>query len=446
MSRWIMSDRDILFCRYPVPGRTKTRLIPLLGRAGAAELQRRMTEETLSKVKRFSGGCSVDVEVCFEGGDEGKMERWLGPGLSFLKQVEGDLGRRMEAAFDRAFQSGCRRVVLHGIDIPKLDGAHLQEAFDALGECDLVLGPSEDGGYWLIGLKGSAELFRGIEWGTSSVLQETLRRAEGDHLTVHLLPTLSDVDTPSQWRGVFPDGDEPRPYLSVVIPTLDEGTNIEATIGRASCDDAEIIVVDAGSKDDTAAKATSMGATLLVGRRGRGAQQNLGARASRGRVLLFLHGDTLLPDSYADKVFETLLDPGVVAGGFKFRTDLDSPLMRIIEFTTHIRSRYLGLPYGDQALFMRRDVFDETGGFPECALGEDFYLVRRLSKKGRIAVVAACIITSGRRWRELGVIRTTFINQVVAAGLLLGFPSETLARIYRRKRYARRERGHKELA
>jgi uncharacterized protein len=106
--------------------------------------------------------------------------------------------------------------------------------------------------------------------------------------------------------------------------------------------------------------------------------------------------------------------------------------MRFIELTTQIRSRYLMLPYGDQALFMRKSVFEEQGGFQECPLGEDFRLVRRLAKKGRVATVPASVMTSGRRWRERGVIRTTFINQVVVAGLLLGVRSETLARLYKK--------------
>ena len=423
-------DRVIVFCRYPVPGRTKTRLIPALGRAGAAELQRCMTEEGFSRVRRFSRERKTEVVVCFEGGDEKRMTRWLGPGGSLQRQVSGNLGTRMKAAFDQAFQDGCRRVVLHGTDVPDLETIHLEEAFAALLECDLVLGPSVDGGYWLLGLKGPADLFSTIRWGEPSVLQETLAKAKRASLKVHLLPVLEDLDTPDQLEGFFPGGCGLPPYISVIIPTLNEGENIEPVIRRASCGDAEVIVVDSGSEDDTVPKAKSLGAAIFHGMRGRASQQNLGAKAARGRVVLFLHGDTLLPDSYADHVFEALMDSRVVAGGFGFRTDADGALMRFIEFTTLVRSRYLMLPYGDQALFMRRSVFEGAGGFPECALGEDFHLVRRLSKKGRIATAPASVITSGRRWRERGVIRTTCINQVVVAGLLLGIRAETLARIY----------------
>lgn len=428
-------DRDILFCRYPVPGATKTRLIPLLGRAGAAELQRRMTEEVLSRIKRFARTHPVEVEVCFQGGSEDKVRRWLGPGPLLTRQSDGDLGARMKGAFDSAFRSGCKRVVLHGADIPGLDPSHLHEAFRALHEVDLVLGPSTDGGYWLIGLRVPADLFEEMTWSVETVLQETLQRAGKKGLSTHLLPALTDIDTPEGLRSGLPDPGVSRPYLSVIIPALNEERNIGSAVRQAAMEDAEVIVVDAGSEDRTGSEALEMGARVLAGPRGRAAQQNLGARAARGRVFLFLHADTLLPEKYVDHVFDVLMDSRVSAGAFRFKTNLEGRFMRTIEFTAYLRSRYLSLPYGDQALFMRRGVFEAAGGFPEVPIGEDFYLVRRLCRRGRIVIAPAPVITSGRRWAELGMYRTSWINQVVGAGLLLGISPATLARIYgRRKR------------
>jgi uncharacterized protein len=428
-----VKNRDILFCRYPAPGTTKTRLIPVLGRAGAAELQRRMTEELLSRVKRFAQGRRVEIEVCFEGGDEKRVKKWLGPDLLLSRQIDGDLGRRMKAAIDRAFRDGCRRVVLHGSDIPGVEPSHLQEAFDALSECDLVLGPSTDGGYWLIGLSRPADLFDGMTWSHASVLQETLFRAGEMGLRSHVLTPLTDIDTPVQLGEVLPHWDCDRPYLSVIIPVLNEEANIERAICRASNADAEIVVVDGGSQDRTVARAIASGAKVFKGPRGRGAQQNLGAEAAAGRVLLFLHADTLLPEDYVDHVFEILMDRSVSAGAFRFKTDMQSASMRIIEFTTWIRSRYLAMPYGDQGLFMRRSEFESVGGFREIPLGEDYYLARSLAGRGRIGIAAAPVVTCGRRWREFGVLRTTWINQVMVAGLLLGISSPTLARLYKRR-------------
>jgi hypothetical protein len=130
-------------------------------------------------------------------------------------------------------------------------------------------------------------------------------------------------------------------------------------------------------------------------------------------------------------VFETLMDRRVALGAFRFKTDLDGPFLRGIEWTTYFRSRYLRLPYGDQALFVRKHHFLATGGFPEMPIAEDLFFVRLMSKQGRIAIAPAHAITSGRRWKEMGVLRTTLINQLILAGFALGISPETLAGLYR---------------
>ncbi|MBW1775280.1 MAG: TIGR04282 family arsenosugar biosynthesis glycosyltransferase, partial [Deltaproteobacteria bacterium] len=146
--------------------------MPALGPIGAAELHREMAEKILNVVRKAASGKTMNVEVCFEGGTTSKMGRWLGPGLIFSAQVEGDLGERMGTAFDQAFRKGAIRVVLIGTDIPEACGRHISQAFDALGHNDLVFGPSIDGGYWLLGMKGPADLFHGIPWGTGKVLEK----------------------------------------------------------------------------------------------------------------------------------------------------------------------------------------------------------------------------------------------------------------------------------
>ena len=425
------SDRLILFGRYPVPGRTKTRLIPLLGAARAADFQRELTERTLRTDRSVARTRPVDLEACFEGGSLSKLRRWLGPNLIFSEQRSGDLGERMKAAFLEAFQQGAQRVILHGTDIPGLTTQHIDDAFDALKSHDLVLGPSTDGGYWLIGLKKPADLFDRIEWGTPSVFDKTVAAARGQRLSVHVLSPLTDMDTSEAVKHWMPDWARAQPYLSVIIPALDEEGHIEETILKARSPDAEIIVVDGGSRDRTTERAAQAGATVLTGPRGRALQQNRGAAAASGRVLLFLHADTLLPKDYVAQVFETLMDRRVALGAFRFKTNLARLLMRGIEFTTHIRSECMRLPYGDQALFVRKATFLAVGGFPEIPIAEDLFFVQGVSKQGRIAIAPAHAITSGRRWKEVGLLRTTLINQLILAGFALGISPETLARLYR---------------
>ena len=134
------------------------------------------------------------------------------------------------------------------------------------------------------------------------------------------------------------------------------------------------------------------------------------------KVLLFLHADTQLPEGYVGHIFEAMMDPKTVGGAFRFKTDLDSLFMKATEFVTNIRSRYFKLPYGDQALFVRKPLFESLGGFPEVPIAEDFYFVRRLRRYGRIRIVPADAVTSGRRWKTLGPFRTMLINWQILNG------------------------------
>ncbi len=196
----------IIFTRYPEPGKTKTRLIPVLGAEGAATLQRQMTEQKLTQVRELQAAYPVSVEVHFTGGNEQLMQSWLGSSLIYQRQSEGDIGCRMASAFQASFEAGMNNVVLIGIDCPDLNAQLMAEAFQALHQHDLVLGPAVDGGYYLIGLRRLIpELFTGIRWSTAEVLPETLRIAHRLELAVAKLRLLSDVDRPedlSVWKQV----------------------------------------------------------------------------------------------------------------------------------------------------------------------------------------------------------------------------------------------------
>ena len=199
----------IVFTRYPEVGKTKTRLIPALGAERAAMLQRRMTEFTLKQVEQWvdlhesnlkgdrSSHSPLSVEIRFAGGDRSLMQGWLGSRWSYQPQAAGDLGERMRQAFQFAFETGSKRVVTIGIDCPELDAATLAQAFQALQNHDLVLGPATDGGYYLIGLRSLIpELFSGIDWGTDQVFQQTVAVAEAKGVAIATLAPLTDVDRP----------------------------------------------------------------------------------------------------------------------------------------------------------------------------------------------------------------------------------------------------------
>lgn len=194
------SDRELLiiFTRYPESGTTKTRMIPALGAEGAAKLQRQMTEHTLMQGKNLQNKIqSLSIAIYFAGGDRVLMTNWLGSDLVYHQQSEGDLGEKMKSALAESFMAGFEKVIMIGTDCPDLDRFILDRAFQQLDRNDLVLGPTEDGGYYLIGLNRLiAELFIGISWSTAEVLAQTQAIASKLHLNVSYLPILHDIDRP----------------------------------------------------------------------------------------------------------------------------------------------------------------------------------------------------------------------------------------------------------
>ena len=428
------SRRLVVFSRYPQPGTTKTRLIPALGAEGAAELQRRMTLHLLRHARKLRRRSDVAVEVRFEGGDRRLMKRSFGGAVRYRSQGDGDLGDRMARAFRESFEHGSGRTVIVGTDCPDVSAGVLDEAFEMLGLRDLVLGPARDGGYYLIGLNRHApELFRDMPWGTDEVLATTHERARSLGLSVGFVDLLQDVDRPEdlQAAAALEDG-ATSGLLSVVIPTLNEAENIGPTLESvASGNRVETVVVDGGSTDGTPELARRHGARVISSAPGRAHQMNRGAEAAGGNLLLFLHADTLLPEAYDKCARRILSEPGVAAGAFEFRLSRRSPILKLIERTTNFRARRLGVPYGDQGLFVTRRTFEAVGGFPDMPIMEDVEIVKRLRAQGRIVIANAPAATSARRWEELGEVYTSLFNQVMLLGYSLGVSPTRLARWYR---------------
>jgi len=224
-------------------------------------------------------------------------------------------------------------------------------------------------------------------------------------------------------------------FLTVIIPAFNEEASIASAINSARrAENVEVLVVDGGSTDATARIAREGGARVIVTLTGRAFQMNAGAEAASGDALLFLHADTRLPPGYDKHVRRILARPGVAAGAFRLGIRASGVSVRLVEHMANLRSRYLHLPYGDQAVFLEKKRFAQVGGFPELPIMEDFALVRHLSKLGRIALAPAAVSTSGRRWVRMGIWRTTWINQTVLAAYVLGVPPERIQRFYRRDR------------
>jgi rSAM/selenodomain-associated transferase 2 len=220
--------------------------------------------------------------------------------------------------------------------------------------------------------------------------------------------------------------------LSVIVPMLNEAATIASTLDalRRGAPDAEIVVVDGGSTDASVAIARPLCDILIDASRGRALQMNAGARASQGDVLVFVHADTIVPSTFATDIASALSDPAVVGGRFDVKLDDNALPYRIIGAMISIRSRISRTGTGDQAIFVRRDVFDRLGGFPELELCEDLEFSRRLKRAGRIACLRTRVTTSARRWNRDGVVRTVIRMWLIRAMYLMGVPPARLKRMY----------------
>jgi rSAM/selenodomain-associated transferase 2 len=224
-----------------------------------------------------------------------------------------------------------------------------------------------------------------------------------------------------------------QPAISIIIPTLNEAASIATTMKSArACTGVEIIVADGRSSDGTGEMAKGLGARLLTVTGGRAKQVNAGAMAASSEVLLFLHGDTRLPAGFDKHVMNLLTMPDTAAGAFTLGIDGPEIGLRLIEKLANFRSRFFQMPYGDQAIFLRASLFRSIGGFPEVPIMEDFIFMQRVKKEGKVVIAPIAVTTSSRRWKELGILKTTLINQAVLLAYFLGSDHERLARWYRR--------------
>lgn len=200
--------------------------------------------------------------------------------------------------------------------------------------------------------------------------------------------------------------------LSIVIPALDEATQISAVLERLQAmrgRGTEVIVVNGGSRDATQAIAAPLADQVVTAPRGRARQMNDGAAMASGDVLLFLHADTLLPSDTDQRVRAGLQTGEHVWGRFDVRIGGDARMLRVVAAMMNLRTRLTGIASGDQAMFVTRAAFDAVGGFPEQPLMEDIELSRRLLARSRPLCLAGPALTSGRRWETRGVWRTIFL-------------------------------------
>ena len=220
--------------------------------------------------------------------------------------------------------------------------------------------------------------------------------------------------------------------LSIIVPSLNEADGIAGALsalaplrGRG----VEVIVVDGGSRDGTAARAQPHADLVIGAPRGRAVQMNAGAARARGDILLFLHADTLLPESADALIVDGLKRTRRGWGRFDVAIAGRHPMLKVVAWLMNLRSRITGIATGDQAIFVRRAAFP---GFPEIALMEDVAFCARMKRLGAPACRREKVRTSGRRWESRGVLRTILLMWRLRLAYFLGADPEELSRIYRR--------------
>jgi rSAM/selenodomain-associated transferase 2 len=222
--------------------------------------------------------------------------------------------------------------------------------------------------------------------------------------------------------------------ISVVIPTLNEQSHVARALACSALPGVERIVVDGGSSDGTADEARRLGAEKVIhARAGRAHQMDAGYRAASGEVVLFLHADTSLDPGWSEALSRALADPAVAGGAFRLRFDGTGWLLRAVELGARLRARIGGLPYGDQALFVRKRTLDAAGGIAPVPIFEDLDLVRLIKRSGRLALLPLCARTSARRYGRNGALRQVLRNQAALASYFLRLPRARVAAWYRRR-------------
>lgn len=405
-----MKQAIIIFTRVPVPGQTKTRMMPGISAPGCARLHACFLKDILNECRGVNG----DLYICYTPQDKQKqLYPVLGADRHYMPQRGETLGERMYCAIRDVLEKGYDSCVLLGTDVPELRAECLKQAFSLLKSRDIVLGPSLDGGYYLVGMKKPLEsVFQVKTYGKGCVLRDTVRQLKREGLTVGFTEALQDMDTSEDLQGYRQRmrGDKglqrsstgrylaKTSRISVIVPVFNEENTIvdlqnQLEPLRHRC---EILLVDGGSRDRTLGRIRPH-FKVIHSEKGRAKQMNAGAAESHGDILFFLHCDSRLPEHPLGQIRRVMKNHRAGCFGIAFRSP--DIFMLICRVLSNQRAKYRGIMFGDQGIFTDRSLFFQVGMFPEIPVMEDYQFSLTLKKFGvRPGMAGRRIETSHRRF------------------------------------------------
>lgn len=437
----------ILFTREPIPGKTKTRLMPYFTGEQCAELHKCFLMDIRDEMKRLD----ADIVVAYTGGKPEALTEIFGESTPRICQRGADIWEKMDNAIADTLALGYERAVLTGADIPELKSAVIAQAFKQLEASDVVLAPTSDGGYYLVGMnERHREVFSIETAGPKSVFEATHQSAEDMGLKVSLCDSQEDIDTPedlADYRCRMRSDRKLRRthtgrYLahntkvSIIVPTYNEKETIDSMLCqlRPLRHEAEIIFVDGGSSDGTLTRVENAGSDFKIIRsgKGRGSQLNRGAEAATGDILFFLHCDSKLPAKPIEQIRKVMMSHDWGYFGVKFPSN--NFFMITNRMNSNLRASAGRIVFGDQGIFIDRKVFKETGGFPDIPIMEDYSFSLKLRKLGiKPGRTSHRLETSPRRYGKgtFSILKTELLMFNLRRKFRRGTEPEELASIYR---------------
>lgn len=405
-----MRQAVIVFTRVPIPGQTKTRMMSKFSGKQCAALHSCFLKDIRVECEKLK----ADIFICYTPEDKGeRLYSLFGEQRGYFPQIGENLGEKMYQAFERIFSYGYEECLLIGTDVPELKAEYLKRAFDVLKEKDVVFGCTRDGGYYLVGMQTPRkEVFAISSYGHSDVWKDTLKHLEENNISVGYTQTLDDMDTPEDLQKYYEymrsdkalQKTETGRYLlrnrriSIIIPIYNEEKTIEKMQKQLHPlkEKCEIIFVDGGSTDRTL-EMISPEFTLIHSERGRAKQMNAGALKSTGDILFFLHCDSELPERPLEEIRYVMKDH--LAGCFGIAFHSKNFFMFTCRVISNHRIKDRKVMFGDQGIFVDREVFFEAGMYPEIPIMEDYQFSLTLKEmKVRLGMAKHRIYTSDRRF------------------------------------------------